>query len=283
MTGDDACNRGGRCLRGVEFLFMSRAVARALLVGVLAGVTAMPHAATATVTGVVKDHSGAVIPFTSVDLYSAQHEEDMVADGAGEFRFSEVPPGRYDLDVRAAIGFCDQPVRGVEIGSSNPRPLTVTMRIMAIGTPVEVQGAQRPAPNAGAKWRNLAADCCVRCFQRVELANPSGKSGVRGVITFSSSREETADDGTKLRYRVFSPLADAVISILKYGFARPLAPVRTDHEGVFVFPQLQPGLYALRVSKKGYADTKASDLRARPRMMLRVELSTPRLGASGCP
>lgn len=64
---------------------------------------AEPQSAVGALTGVVTDPSGARIPNVQVHLRNLEgsNEETGVANQAGEFLFSAIPAGRYEMEVRA--------------------------------------------------------------------------------------------------------------------------------------------------------------------------------------
>src|SRR5262245_15242108 len=77
---------------------------RAVLVLVLAGALLAPVAASAqggaSITGVVKDSSGAVLPGVTVEAASPaliERTRSAVSDGAGQYRIESLRPGTYDV------------------------------------------------------------------------------------------------------------------------------------------------------------------------------------------
>ena len=77
-----------------------RGLVRTLVV--LSAVLLAPVAAyaQASITGVIKDASGAVLPGVSVEATSPALTEKVravVADGTGQYRIVELPPGTYSV------------------------------------------------------------------------------------------------------------------------------------------------------------------------------------------
>ena len=65
-------------------------------------VPAALYAQQATITGVVKDASGAVLPGVSVEAASPALTEkvrSVVTDGTGQYRIVSLPPGTYTVTV----------------------------------------------------------------------------------------------------------------------------------------------------------------------------------------
>ena len=68
-------------------------------------VPAALYAQQATITGVVKDASGAVLPGVSVEAASPALTEkvrSVVTDGTGQYRIVSLPPGTYTVTVSTA-------------------------------------------------------------------------------------------------------------------------------------------------------------------------------------
>ena len=100
----------------------------------LAAVLALPTAGytqtvTATVTGVVTDSTGAVLPDTAVELTNPTTNVTFKAktNSAGSYRFGDVPPGpNYVLNISHA-GFASVSVKGVYLNVANVRTQNVTL------------------------------------------------------------------------------------------------------------------------------------------------------------
>ena len=71
--------------------------------GLLAG-TARGQLSTASINGVVRDPSGAVVPNATVVLRSVDTSVDRTSssNGAGEYAFLNITPGSYTLESSAA-------------------------------------------------------------------------------------------------------------------------------------------------------------------------------------
>src|SRR4029077_1083007 len=84
------------------------------------------------VSGTVGDQTGAVLPSARIELRNAAGEavQSTTSGADGQFTFTSVPPGRYDL-VSTFQGFQDTTVR-VTVGTRAPSPVRVTMPIAGI-------------------------------------------------------------------------------------------------------------------------------------------------------
>jgi hypothetical protein len=92
-------------------------------------------AAGATLTGVVVDPSGAPAPGIPVVLHPG--ERVAVTDYQGGFRFEDLPPGRYQLEVR---GEHFKPVRlAVNLGPASVRPLRIALRLAELRQAITVR------------------------------------------------------------------------------------------------------------------------------------------------
>src|SRR5712672_846172 len=76
--------------------------------------------AQATLAGVVKDSSGAVLPGTTVEASSPaliEKARTAISDGTGQYKITELPPGTYALTFTLA-GFNAVKREGVEVTGS---------------------------------------------------------------------------------------------------------------------------------------------------------------------
>jgi hypothetical protein len=95
----------------------------------------------ATLTGVVSDPSGAVIPNASVKLKSEAtgSQRDTITNSDGYFTFASIPVGdfTYELLVEAQ-GFATYKASGIAISGGDKRNLNVTLKVGATAETVEV-------------------------------------------------------------------------------------------------------------------------------------------------
>ncbi len=77
--------------------------------------------------GLLVDPSNAAVPQAQIHLRSPGGEWVAATDGVGQFRFEDVTPGNYEIEVSVA-GF-DPIRRNVRIGNRPPQPLTLRLRI----------------------------------------------------------------------------------------------------------------------------------------------------------
>jgi hypothetical protein len=152
----------------------------------------------------------------------------------------------YDVEVMG-VGFRKKIIQNVRIDSSDPAPMTITMQVAS------------------------TADSCGHSFPTVTYVDATGEAGIRGMITLDSP-SGVIEKGGKIPD--VGPVASgATVSLLRSGSdGKPLA-VRTNENGEFDFDGLEPGLYLLRASLKGYGDFAVSNVRVRPGKTLQVHFS----------
>src|SRR5262245_18508733 len=108
-----------------------------LAIGVLALVLAQSAPRGVTVTGVVQDQTGAVLPGAAVMLSSASRDiQRAAADRSGVFRFERIAPGEYD--VRSQFPGFTPAVIHLRVGTRAPSPLTVVLAIEGVTQEVSV-------------------------------------------------------------------------------------------------------------------------------------------------
>src|SRR5438105_4258433 len=97
----------------------------------------------ATLTGVVSDPSGAVVPNATVKLKSEAtgSTRDTVTNTDGYYSFPSVPVGdfTYELSVEAQ-GFSSYKASGIALGGGEKRNMNVVLKVGATAETVEVSG-----------------------------------------------------------------------------------------------------------------------------------------------
>ena len=90
---------------------------------------------TGNVEGTVTDPNGAVIPAVTLTLSGPNMIRPMTttSDADGYYRFSQVPPGRYVLDVAAAKGFNAYKNEAVEVNLNKGTTANVQLSLAAVG------------------------------------------------------------------------------------------------------------------------------------------------------
>ena len=111
---------------------------------VLAGALLLPSvvAAQGTLTGTIRDNSGAVLPGVTVEAASPALTEKVrtvVSDGAGQYRIIELPPGTYSLTFTLP-GFSTFKRDGLELAGSAVLTIPAEMKVGAIEETVTVTG-----------------------------------------------------------------------------------------------------------------------------------------------
>ena len=96
----------------------------------------------ATLAGTVRDASGAVLPGVTVEATSPvliQKARQVVTDGTGQYRITELPPGSYTLSFTLA-GFSSVKREAVEVRGSGVIPINAEMRVGALEETITVTG-----------------------------------------------------------------------------------------------------------------------------------------------
>jgi Carboxypeptidase regulatory-like domain len=98
--------------------------------------------AQATMAGVVKDSSGAVLPGVTVEASSSSLIEKVrtaVTDGTGQYRITELTPGTYTVTFTLA-GFATIKRAGVDMTGAGVTTISADMRVGAVSETVTVTG-----------------------------------------------------------------------------------------------------------------------------------------------
>src|SRR5258708_9430298 len=96
---------------------------------------------TGSITGTIKDPSGAAVPNAAVVVTSPEHgiNRHTVTNSTGEYSASALPGGTYDVIVSAA-GFKKFQAKGVVLDLAQKARVDVTMQVGSISTEVVVEG-----------------------------------------------------------------------------------------------------------------------------------------------
>src|SRR5688572_4187168 len=110
----------------------------------LAAVLMLPGAAfaQATIAGVVRDSSGAVLPGVTVEAASPALTEKVrtvVTDDTGQYRIVTLPPGAYAVKFSLA-GFSNVQRDDVTVSGSGVVPINAEMRVGTLEETITVSG-----------------------------------------------------------------------------------------------------------------------------------------------
>jgi hypothetical protein len=96
----------------------------------------------ASVTGVVKDTSGAVLPGVTVEVASPvliEKTRSAVSDGTGQYRIVDLPPGTYSVTF-TLTGFSTVKRDGIELSGSFVATINADMKVGAVEETITVSG-----------------------------------------------------------------------------------------------------------------------------------------------
>ncbi len=121
---------------------MKNRSAAVILIGILVVLAPSLAHAQATLAGVVRDASEAVLPGVTVEVSSPVLIEKVrtaVTDGTGQYRLTQLPPGTYSMTV-TLTGFTTVKREGIEVTGSGVIPINIAMRVGAVAETITVSG-----------------------------------------------------------------------------------------------------------------------------------------------
>jgi hypothetical protein len=145
--------------------------------------------AQATLTGTVKDDSGAVLPGVTVEASSPaliEKTRDAASDGTGQYRIIDLPPGIYSVSF-ALSGFTTVKRDGIQLTGSSTITIPVEMKVGGVSetitvtgeTPVvDVQSAQKETVLSSSTVQQIPA---TRAAGALLNATPGINVGIRPV------------------------------------------------------------------------------------------------------
>lgn len=158
-----------------------------ILVGAVPWLNAQIATTTATLSGVVTDATGAVVPQATVTLSSPEEgiKHTFTTDAVGRYLFAQLPPAAYSLTIKAR-GFEAYQQNGIVLNAAQSVTQDVKLTIGAETTSVTVTA---DASQLNTDNSNVAADIGAR--QIVEL--PLNMRNVYGLTTLNSSVNNTSE------------------------------------------------------------------------------------------
>jgi hypothetical protein len=144
---------------------MRQLSAASILAGFLVLAPTVAHAQ-ATLAGVVRDASEAVLPGVTVEVSSPVLIEKVrtaTTDGTGQYRLTQLPPGTYSMTV-TLTGFTTVKREGVEVTGSGVIPINIAMRVGAVAETITVSG-ETPVVDS----RCSATTSSARCQRRARM------------------------------------------------------------------------------------------------------------------
>jgi protocatechuate 3,4-dioxygenase beta subunit len=170
---------------------------------------------TGSLTGIVKDPSGAVVANAWVHLTDASGASaDATADGQGIYEFKALAPGAYTLKAEAT-GFEPFAQENVQTTANQAQQLNISLKIHVEPATVEVTG-----------------QAVKQATQAVPVKGPTG--GLTGFVTDPSG----------------AGIPKASVRLTDANGASYDAT--TNAEGIYQFKALPPGVYTLKAAVQGF-------------------------------
>ena len=172
-------------------MVLARFGRRALLVAVLSLIPASvlaQGASTATITGAVRDATGAVLPGVTIEAASPALIEKVrstVSDERGQYRLSELRPGVYTLTF-SLPGFATVKSEGIELRTNFTAQLDAELKVSSLEETITVTGATPLVDVTSATQQRTVSSTSfetVRCC----VALCTSTSGVAPVTVIVSS------------------------------------------------------------------------------------------------
>src|SRR5580704_2961012 len=145
-----------------------------------AGVLFAQSGNSGTISGVVKDPSGAIVAGAAVTIHNpvSGYDRSTTSDSTGSFTFSNIPLNPYHLSVQAA-GFGAY-AQDVDVRSSVPVPVNIALMVAGSSSTVTVEGGGDLIENDS----TFHTDVDRALFDKLPLESQS--SSVSSLVTLSS-------------------------------------------------------------------------------------------------
>jgi hypothetical protein len=148
----------------------------------------------ATLAGVVRDNTGAVLPGVTVEATSIvliEKARTAVTDGTGQYRITELPPGTYALTFTLS-GFNVFRRDAVEVRGSGVIPINAEMRVGALEETITVTG-ESPLVDTQTTRRETVITSEVLSTLPVTRSYGTLLAAIPGIVTDNTSRGAMTD------------------------------------------------------------------------------------------
>ena len=127
----------------------------ALMMILASGALAFGQAISGDLVGTVQDASGAGVPNASVSIVNdaTNIKSAATANGNGEYRLSNLPPGTYTLTA-SGTGFSTSTLKGVTVTLNTTSTANLTLQVSATSTTIEVSTAVAQIDTTTAQIQN---------------------------------------------------------------------------------------------------------------------------------
>jgi hypothetical protein len=145
--------------------------------------------AQATLAGVVRDTSGAVLPGATVEASSTaliEKTRTAVSDGTGQYRITDLPPGTYNVTFSLA-GFNAVQRQGVQVAGSGVIPINAEMRVGALQETITVTG-ETPLVDTQSTRREMVINAETLATLPVTRSYGTLLAAIPGITTDNTSR-----------------------------------------------------------------------------------------------
>jgi hypothetical protein len=165
----------------------------------LAFILLLPHLAfaQASITGVVKDASGGVLPGASVEASSPALIEKVrtaVSDGTGQYRIEDLRPGTYTITV-SLQGFSTYKREGIELAGTFTATINADLKVGTVAETVTVTG-ETPVVDvqSAAREITLSTDVVksiptVRSYNGIVVVVPGVTTNLNDTVTGTATTQ----------------------------------------------------------------------------------------------
>jgi TonB family protein len=181
----------------------------------LLAVCGLAQAADGTLSGVVRDPSGATVPRARVTVTQAgtSLKEFALTKDSGDFFLSPLPEGRYSVTV-AKEGFALNRQDGILVSAAMPARLEIVLNVGQVSETMDVVAsgaASAASPAAGGTPARIRVGGNVQATKLTAQARPAyppacKAEGVEGTVLL---RAVISVDGTPLNLQAVNRLVDA--------------------------------------------------------------------------
>jgi hypothetical protein len=149
---------------------------------------ALAHSPT-TLSGVVRDTSGAVLPGVTVEAAGPaliERVRSAITDGSGQYRITDLPPGTYSVTF-SLQGFTRVVREGVALAGSGVTTINADLRVGALQETITVTG-ETPVVDVQSTRREMVITAETLATAPVTRTYGALLAAIPGIVTDNTSR-----------------------------------------------------------------------------------------------
>jgi hypothetical protein len=190
-----------------------------------------------SISGIVTDPNGAVIPNTRVTIRnnSTGYEQTVSTDSEGNFRTAQLDAGNYTVSAYAS-GFQNLRVTNVQVGGGQTNNLRLSLPVGSVSATVDVTSSQvQSLPLSGRNFSLSQLSASAAQSNNIIVTGADVGTSVSTALTTGNSGVETAATGDEIGDLFEYKIAQPVTVMRDRSALIPIVQTKMDGERVSIY------------------------------------------------